>query len=318
MIIGSPLLNHRQLIQQYWKEVGMRRLADYSALFTVVGDGEFSMTGPHDATIANVLTFAESDRYLSLAAANENISAILVPPGLADRALNLGLAVACSDKARESFFLAHNSMASEIADQHESASVAIDAIVAPTAILSNGVVVDPRACISSFAFVGPGCRVGEGAFVGEGALIGVDGHFEQHCNGRRMRVHHTGTVEIGPGAQVLAGAIVQRDVFGFKTIVGEDAVIGPGVRVAHGAKIGRNAVLAGGSLVAGYAVIEDNVWIGPSSTIGNKLTVGESARVEIGSVVIESVPKGAHVSGNYAISHTANLRRWRSTAIPSK
>jgi UDP-3-O-[3-hydroxymyristoyl] glucosamine N-acyltransferase len=80
--------------------------------------------------------------------------------------------------------------------------------------------------------------------------------------------------------------------------------------------VGRRCILAGSTQVSGYSTIGDNVWIGPSAVIGNKLSIGTGARIEIGSVVVDDVPPGRTVSGNFAYDHLRRVRAYARDLKP--
>jgi UDP-3-O-[3-hydroxymyristoyl] glucosamine N-acyltransferase len=50
-----------------------------------------------------------------------------------------------------------------------------------------------------------------------------------------------------------------------------------------------------------------NCWVGAGAVISNMLTIGQNADIKLGSVVIEDVPATQALSGNFAVSHKANL-----------
>ncbi|MFI0396777.1 hypothetical protein [Paracoccus jiaweipingae] len=288
----------------------MFRMSDFK--LDVHRDSDFSATGPYDGNGKSLISFAAGERYLNAALENPAVVAVIVPESLVGPALaREGVGVAVSEHPRETFFQLHNHLAQALTDSLPPPLVEEGAEVAHTARLAPGCVIRAGAQVMDMAFVGAGTVIEDGVFIGEAALVGVNGHFDQHLSGRRLRVEHVGRVRVCSGAQILAGAIVQRDVYDVETMIGADAVIGPGVRVAHGVTVGVNSVLAGGTIVAGYTEIGRDVWVGPGSTIGNNLEIGNSARIEIGSVVVSSVAEKQRVSGNFALPHTRNLRIWR-------
>ena len=287
------------------------RLSDHLA--DVRRDAEFQWTGPSDGQGRGLLAFASTPAHLRKALANSDLAALVVPGSLADLpagASPSGIGLAVSARPREDFFAVHNHLAALADDALPPPEIDPSARVHPSAQLADGVRVAAGAEVAAGAILGPGTEIEDGAFVGEGAFVGVAGHFEQFgVDGRRMRVRHAGWVQVGPGAQILPGAIVQRDVYAIRTRIEEDAVIGPGVLLGHGATVGRRAVLAGGTVVAGYTRIGDDAWCGPGVTLGNRLEIGRGARAEIGAVVIRDLAPSARVSGNFARDHVANLRR---------
>jgi UDP-3-O-[3-hydroxymyristoyl] glucosamine N-acyltransferase len=74
--------------------------------------------------------------------------------------------------------------------------------------------------------------------------------------------------------------------------------------------VGEGATISSNVVVAGRARIGAQAWIGASATISNMVSIGERAEVRVGAVVLQDVPAGGDVSGNFARPHAANLRRF--------
>lgn len=277
---------------------------------TCLRDAEFISTGPFNSTAAGALAFVANAAYLKRAADNANVVAVIAPAALADAALETRLGVLIAEDPRAAFFTLHNTLATEAQSRQPDAAIDPDAQVSPLARIAAGAVIGPRVIVEPMAWIGAGVHLEEDTYIGHGAMIGVRGHFEHWQDGRRVRVAHMGRIKVCSGAQILAGATVQRDVYAAQTVIGQDVVISPGARIAHGVNIGRGTSVTGASVIAGYTDLGEDVWIGPGSTIGNNLTIGDKARVEIGSVVVKSLEAGACVSGNFARPHLQRLKDW--------
>lgn len=286
------------------------RLAGIDASLDVRRDAEIAVTGPFNGTQPDMVSFALAPRYLAQALDNPQVAAVIVPEELAAQALESGKGVAVHPAARVAFFRLHNRLTRAALSRLGAAEIDPAAQVSPAARIAPGARIAAGAVVEDMAYIGPGSVIGPDAYVGPGALVGVCGHFEQWDGERRLRIEHAGRVVLEAGAQVLAGAVVQRDVYAVDTVVGLDAVVGPGVSMAHGVSLGAGSVLTGGTVVAGFTRIGTDVWVGPGATIANNLTIGDGARVEIGAVVVKPVEAGARVSGNFALPHLVNLRNW--------
>lgn len=106
---------------------------------------------------------------------------------------------------------------------------------------------------------------------------------------RAIRSQHA---ELGAGAQVMAGAVINAGAgVGVNTVVNTAAVVEHDVRVGDGCLIGPNATLLGG------VHIGDNVLVGGGAVVLIGVTVGTGATVGAGAVVTRDVPPGLTVAG---------------------
>jgi UDP-3-O-[3-hydroxymyristoyl] glucosamine N-acyltransferase len=122
-------------------------------------------------------------------------------------------------------------------------------------------------------------------------------------------VRHAGGVVIGPEVLILAGAVVAKSLYARYTQIGDSSQIGIMANIGHGVTLGTRCVISSHCVIAGRCALGDRVWMGVSSSIGPGLTVGAGAQIKMGSVVVQSVPEGQTVSGNFAIPHTRNIRQ---------
>ena len=56
--------------------------------------------------------------------------------------------------------------------------------------------------------------------------------------------------------------------------------------------------------------IGDGAWVGTSAMVREYIHVGAGASVKAGSVVVEDVPEGAEVSGNFALPHARRMMQY--------
>lgn len=101
-----------------------------------------------------------------------------------------------------------------------------------------------------------------------------------------------GSVELGEGSQVLAGAIINTGVQ-----VGENCILNTGSIVEHDCRLGCDVHIAPRACLAGGVEVGDQVHIGVGATICENLRIGARAIVGAGAVVIRDVPPEAVVAG---------------------
>lgn len=99
-------------------------------------------------------------------------------------------------------------------------------------------------------------------------------------------------VSLGEGAQVMAGAIVQKG-----TALGANALICIGAIIDHDARIAPHAFIAPGAAFSGNVALGDGAFVGTGATVIQGVNIGAGALVAAGAVVIGDVPDGETVGG---------------------
>lgn len=286
--------------------------------------GQFAIQVRHPATVAGarqsgfvwtrqpgVVCLAMSRAYLAQAQRNPDVSAIVAPPSVADRTDDDTKALIVCDRADELFHHLHLTQA-------PFADLAQDRFeVDDTAQVDASAVLRGRVRIGAGARIGPGvvisgpARVDRDASIEARAVIGCDGLYAKTVLGVRRHMPHFGGVVIGEFARILAGAVVVRSaIHGESTRIGASACVGVLSNIGHDVTVGDGATISSNVVVAGRATVGAHAWIGASATISNMVDIGERAEVRLGAVVLQDVPPGGDVSGNFARSHAANMRRF--------
>jgi UDP-N-acetylbacillosamine N-acetyltransferase len=104
-----------------------------------------------------------------------------------------------------------------------------------------------------------------------------------------------GSVIIGPGSTVMAGAILNANVR-----VGRGAIINTGAILEHDVHVSDGAHVSPGAVLAGASSVGEAGWVGANATVLPSIRVGAGAIVGAGAVVLRDVPDGATVVGNPA------------------
>jgi UDP-3-O-[3-hydroxymyristoyl] glucosamine N-acyltransferase len=180
------------------------------------------------------------------------------------------------------------------------------AVVAPNAVLGEGVFVDACAVVDEGAEIGAGTSIGAGSVVGAGVRIGKD------CRMYPRVVLYPG-VTLGDRVVVHAGAVLGADGFGYvrdaatgeylqfpqqgRLVIEDDVEIGANttidrgaleetrisrgakfdnlVHVGHNVRVGKNVVIAAQTGISGSCVIGDEAIIGGQVGMGDHSEVGE-------------------------------------------
>lgn len=98
--------------------------------------------------------------------------------------------------------------------------------------------------------------------------------------------------EIGPGAQICAGAII-----GLAARIGPNAIVNTGASVDHDCDVGAHAFIAPGVRLAGRVVVGEGAWIGIGASVKEGVRIGAWSVVGAGAAVIGDVDPGARVGG---------------------
>ena len=249
-------------------------------------------------------------KYYDEAVSNSNIVAIVAAKGAVTAPPATKKTVIVAGKPDELFYALHNAAIHERAGAqpakgviHPDARIAKSAIIGPEVSIGAGSEVREGALLTGPVTVGASC------VIHPHATVGTDGLFAKTIQGRKVQVRHFGGVAIGDGSVIHTAANVARSVnYGEATRIGREVHVGLHVNVGHDCSIGDRTEISGLALIAGRAELGEDCWIGANAVISNALSIGKGSKVRIGSVVIDDLPPGSDVSGNFAVSHVARLK----------
>lgn len=287
-------------------------VSDFFSLDMVRHDGHFSHLDEADSSCSGALVYCQDLRYLCLANENPNVSAIITTPALAAEPIHDFKSVIIADNPRFAFFTLYVEFYAKGQNQPgmefgigKDCKIHPSAVVSPKTRIGNRVEIGPGVVIEDFV------QIMDDVFIGSNAVIGAEGLITLHReDGRLLMVKHAGSVLIGKRVVILAGAVVVKSLFQTPTTIGNNCQIGILANVGHGASIGEQSVISSNTVIAGRAKLGPRVWLGASSSIAQSLTVGEGAQIKMGAVVVSDILPNAVVSGNFAVSHKANMRHF--------
>ena len=206
------------------------------------------------------------------------------------------------------------------------------AVIAPDAVLADGV------AVGALSFIGPRCRVGAGTQIYPQAAIAADVEIGERCE-IHARVSIREGVRIGNRVVIQDGAVVGSDGFGFApapdgyrkipqlgTVVIEDDVeiganttidratlgetlIGRGtkldnlIQVAHNVVIGSHTVVAAQTGISGSAKVGSFCRIGGQVGMAGHLQIGDKVQLGAQSGVSGDIAEGEIYSGAPARPH---------------
>ena len=255
-----------------------------------------------------VVCLATDRRYLALALDNPSVVAVIVPVALAGVDPQ-GRALVVAERPDELYHHLHATQ--RFAESGMEPVVDPSASVDPSAVLRGEVRIGAGSSIGPRVVLDGPVRIGTNVQVEAGAILGCDGLYAKEVAGKRLHMPHFGGVDVSDGAYIHAGAVIVRSAIrGEATRIGRGAHIGVMSNIGHDVEVGDGATVSSNVVVAGRARIGARAWVGASATISNMLRIGDGAEVRIGAVVIQDVPDGGDVSGNFARGHAGNMKRY--------
>ncbi len=213
------------------------------------------------------------------------------------------------------------------------------AVVAPDAIIGEGVSIQPNAVIAAGVRLGARCVVGANSFIGEqsvlgddtriyplvtirertilgarviihsGAVIGADGFgydFDSKT-GRHVKITHTGFVQVDDDAEIGANTTIDRGRFG-RTHIGTGVKIDNLVQIAHNVIIGAHSIIVSQTGISGSTSVGRYVTLAGQVGLAGHLTIGDKATIAAQSGLNKDVPPGAVLAGHHAMPIRESLK----------
>ncbi|WP_163340997.1 DapH/DapD/GlmU-related protein [Desulfopila sp. IMCC35008] len=259
------------------------------------------------------LCLAANKQYLVQALQNENVYCIVTLPSLiTDIASDKSFIITAN--AAEFFYTLHNAGVHRFkgrADSFVKSRVGANCNIADTAVISNSVSIGDNVSIGYGTYIGENTIIEGGVEIGPNCVIGVDGLFGKKIQGKNTHIKHFGGVKIGQDCKIHASVTVARSVNHSEfTTVNRAVHLGHRSNVGHDVTIGRDSTLSVGAVVCGRVIVGENCWIGAGAIVSNMCKIGDGAQVRIGSIVVKDVLADSDVSGNFAVDHRCNLRKY--------
>jgi len=313
----------------------VRSLADLVG-GTVVGDGaEKVVTGINDLRSAqpDQVSFLGNAKYEPQVQASR-AAAVLVTPKDAPKFTVTRIVVEAPSQA-------FGKIAEIFAPPpvHDEPGIHPTAVIAPDAVIGEGVSIHPHAVISAGVRIGARAVIGANSFIGEqstlgddtrlyplvtvrersiigarvilhsGVVIGADGFgydFDPK-KGRHVKIVHSGYVQIDDDVEIGANTTIDRGRFG-RTHIGEGVKIDNLVMIAHNVTIGPHSIIVSQTGISGSTSLGRYVTLAGQVGLAGHLTVGDRAIVTAQSGLNKDVPAGAVLSGRHAMPTRESLK----------
>ena len=288
---------------------------------------------PLDTAGPSHVSFLENRRYLE-ALIRSGAGACLIPEDLASRAPG-HMALLVTGAPRRNFARLGWCFHPE---PEPEPGICAGAVVAASARLGEGCLVEPGAVIGERAEIGERCRIGANAVIGDAVVIGREtrvganvtlshsvigercmilpgariGHhgfgFDLGGDGT-VRVPHLGRVVIEDDVEIGANCTIARGA-GPDTRIGRGSMLDNQVHLAHNVRLGQGCIVVAQVGIAGSTRLGDHVIVAGQAGIIGHLEIGDRARIAGGSGVHRNVPADGAVGGYPAVP----IDEWRRSA----
>ena len=205
----------------------------------------------------------------------------------------------------------------------EGVSIGPCAVVGARSRIGDGTVILPQVTVGADVEIGAQClfhsgvrigdrvRVGNRVMIHANAVIGADGfsYAPDLASPTAFvpgvvvtRVHSLGSVELADEVEIGAGTTIDRSTIE-TTRIGRATKIDNHVHIGHNVTIGESCMVCGMVGISGSVRIGDRVRLGGGVGVADHVTIGDQAVVAAGSGVASNIAAGAFVSGFPAQPH---------------
>ncbi|MDR0619962.1 MAG: UDP-3-O-(3-hydroxymyristoyl)glucosamine N-acyltransferase [Bacteroidales bacterium] len=194
-------------------------------------------------------------------------------------------------------------------------------VIAPTAEIGKGTVIQPNVFVGNFVKIGENCIIhanttindysilGDNVIIQSNVSIGSDACYFQRKNpeGQFRKFESSGRTIIENDVEIGALCAIDRGVSA-DTVVGQGTKMDNFVQIGHDTRIGKHCLIGSHCAIAGVTVIEDNVILWANVMVNKDIVVGKGAIVLATSGVDKSIEGGKTYFGAPAIEV---VKKWR-------
>lgn len=180
---------------------------------------------------------------------------------------------------------------------------AASAMIAPSALIGEGTVIQPGVFVGNHASIGknclihPGvviydhCRIGDNVIIHANTVIGSDAFYFKRRPEGYDKMESCGRVIIHNKVEIGASCTIDKGVSG-DTVIGEGTKLDNHIHIGHDTVIGRNCLFAAQVGIAGVTKIEDDVILWGQVGVNKDLVIGKGAVVYAQSGVAGTIEGG--------------------------
>lgn len=180
--------------------------------------------------------------------------------------------------------------------------------VAANCVLEQGVSVGSQTTIHNGVAILQGSKIGQYVAIESGAVLGALPFNSVKMQGRWLHGPAVGGVIIADYVQLGANTVIARGALG-DTYIGEGVHIDNLVQIAHDVIIGANSAIAGCAAIGAYTQIGEDCIIGGASCVAAHVHLVDDIVITGMSTVNKSLPKPGVYSSGIMVSEHGQWRR---------
>jgi UDP-3-O-[3-hydroxymyristoyl] glucosamine N-acyltransferase len=218
------------------------------------------------------------------------------------------------------------------------------AVVAPSAVIAEGVSIGPHCVIESHVHIGSDSRIGPGTVLGansrigadcllharvtvyhdvrignrcilhSGSVIGADGFgfapAPQQEQGAWAKIAQVGSVEIGDDVEIGANTTIDRGALE-NTVIGHGVKLDNQIMVAHNVRIGDHTAIAACVGIAGSTSIGRRCTIAGAAMLSGHIHLADDVHISGGTAITSSIDEPGRYTGVYPF---AEHKQWQRNA----
>jgi len=189
--------------------------------------------------------------------------------------------------------------------KHFNPFIAAKSVIAESAIIGEGTIIQPNAFIGENVVIGKNCVVhanvsinndciiGDNVIVQCNTVLGSDAFYYKKRPEGYDRLISGGRVVLKDNVEIGASCTIDRGVTG-DTTLGEGTKIDNHIQIGHDTLIGKKCLIASLTAVAGCVVIEDEVTVWGQVGISSGVTIESGTVLMAKTGVMKSLKKGVY------------------------
>jgi len=202
-------------------------------------------------------------------------------------------------------------------------AIAANAVIGERVVIGDGSYIGPGTVIGDDTLIGSGCyfhanvtvyhgvSIGSSVIIHSSTVIGGDGFGFANENGRWIKIHQLGGVEIGDNVEIGACTTIDRGALG-NTVIGNNVIIDNLVQIAHNVVLGDNCALAGCAAIAGSTKLGRNCVLAGGAGLVGHIELCDDVTITGRAVITKSISEpGVYSSG----TPFEENRQWRKNAV---
>ena len=183
----------------------------------------------------------------------------------------------------------------------KNVKIGSNAKILPNTVIGSDVSIGNNTIINSSVSIYDNVSIGNNCIIDSGVVIGGEGFSTVMDKEKKAtRLINIGGVIIGNNVEVGSNSAIDRASFSY-TKINDNVKIDNLVYISHNVFIGEDTRICGLSCFGGSCKIGKRVWVGLGCTVKDHVDVGDDCKIQLNSVLVNSIPNGTEVSGFYAI-----------------